>query len=76
MDGTKPFLADTASFAAAVLGLQPFFDRRLAWSGAHLEHLAYRALRERHPELTEGEAYVLIVAARTLYRGHGAAHQA
>jgi hypothetical protein len=53
--------------ASAVADLEPFFDPALTWSGGHLEHFAYRALRELHPELTVEQAYVLIVAARKWY---------
>lgn len=56
-----------AAFAAAVAALEPFFDPGLCWSGAHLEHFAYRALRERYPELTTSQAYVIVIAARRLY---------
>jgi hypothetical protein len=55
------------AFASAVAALEPFFDPGLTWSGAHLEHFAYRALRDLHPELTIAQAYVLVVAAKRLY---------
>jgi hypothetical protein len=50
-----------------VADLEPFFDRTLTWSGGHLEHFAYRTLRELHPELTVAQTYVLVVAAREWY---------
>jgi hypothetical protein len=54
-------------FASAVADLEPFFDPALAWSGGHLEHFAYRAVRELRPELTVAQAYVIVVAARRVY---------
>lgn len=59
--------APVDEFASAVADLEPFFDPALTWSGGHLEHFAYRAVRELHPELTVAQAYVLVVAARRVY---------
>ena len=59
--------APVVAFASAIAGLEPFFDPALTWSGGHLEHFAYRALRELHPELTVAQAYVLVMTARRVY---------
>jgi len=59
--------APVVAFASAIAGLEPFFDPALTWSGGHLEHFAYRALRELHPELTVAQAYVMVVAARRVF---------
>lgn len=56
---------DTTS--AALAALEPFFDPGSAWSGASLEHFAFRALRDEHPELSTAQAYVLVVAAKRVY---------
>jgi hypothetical protein len=58
-----------AALVTAVAALEPFFDPRRTWSGAHLEHFAYRAVREAHPELGANEAYLIVVAAARLYAG-------
>jgi len=60
-------VAPVESYTSAVAALAPFFDPALTWSGSHLEHFAYRAVRELHPELTIAQAYVLVVTARQLY---------
>lgn len=56
---------DTTS--AALAALEPFFDPGSAWSGASLEHFAFRALRELYPDLSVSQAYALLVAAKTVY---------
>jgi hypothetical protein len=43
------------------------FDPQQAWSGVCLEHIAYRVLREHYPELSAGEIYAFVVAAKRIY---------
>ena len=62
-----------AIFDQALHVVEPFFDRRNAWFGVGLEHLAYRVLRERYPELTTSEIHVFIVAARRVFAERQAA---
>lgn len=47
--------------------LEGFFDPDAGWGGHSLEHLAYRTLRENHPDLEVGEVHSLVVAAHRVY---------
>jgi hypothetical protein len=54
-------------FEDAVECVRPFFDRDSFWSEVPLAHFAYRALRDRYPDLTFAEIYVLVGAAARIY---------
>lgn len=47
--------------------LAPFFDPANSWGGRPHEHLAYRALHERFPDLTQQDLYTLVAAARRVF---------
>ena len=50
--------------------LEPFFDPQNEWAGHTHEHLAYRALHERFPQLTGQQVQILVEAARRVF-AHG-----
>ncbi len=52
--------------------LEPFFDPANAWAGHTHEHLAYRALHERFPQMSPQEVQILVEAARRVF-SHGRA---
>ncbi|MBU0752627.1 MAG: hypothetical protein KJ787_06905 [Gammaproteobacteria bacterium] len=58
-------------FVEAYDVLEPFFDPANQWGGQSLEHLAYRALRERFPGLTGDDILTLLAAARRVFAGDG-----
>jgi hypothetical protein len=58
-------------FVEAYDVLAPFFDPANQWGGQSLEHLAYRALRDRFPELTGGDIVTLLTAARRVFAADG-----
>lgn len=51
--------------------LVPFFDPANQWGGQDHEHLAYRALRDRFPDLTGSEVVTLVTAAKRVFAGTG-----
>lgn len=51
--------------------LQPFFDEANAWAGHGHEHLAYRALHERFPDLSGEEVFMLVAAAKRVFASGG-----
>ncbi|THF62369.1 hypothetical protein E6C76_18805 [Pseudothauera nasutitermitis] len=56
--------------------IAPFFARENRWGNATLDHLAYRVVRDRYPELSFEEVHVLVVASKRVYtelRPEGAA---
>jgi hypothetical protein len=57
-------------FIEAYEVLQPFFDPANSWGGKTHEHLAYRTLHERFPELSTQEVFTLVEAARRVF-AHG-----
>jgi hypothetical protein len=47
--------------------LEPFFDPANNWAGHGHEHLAYRALHERFPELSADQVFIIVDAARRVF---------
>ncbi len=47
--------------------LEPFFDPKNQWAGHSHEHLAFRALHERFPQLTPQQVQILVEAARRVF---------
>lgn len=47
--------------------LAPFFDPANAWGGQTHEHLAFRALHERFPDLTPDDVFILVAAAKHVF---------
>jgi hypothetical protein len=60
-----------AVFVDAYDLLEPFFDPANQWAGHSLDHLAYHALRERFPELTQTDIAILLIAAKRVFEGGG-----
>jgi len=58
-------------FVEAYDVIEPFFDPRNAWGGQLHEHLAFRALHERFPDLTAQEVLVIVIAARRVFGSGG-----
>jgi hypothetical protein len=54
-------------FEDAVECVRPFFEPGSLWSEVPLAHFAYRALRDRYPDLTFAEIYVFVGAAARIY---------
>ena len=54
-------------FIAAYDILEPFFDPNNQWAGRSHEHLAYRALHERFPELSGDQVFIIVDAARRVF---------
>lgn len=54
-------------YAEASALIAPFFAKENRWGNVTLDHLAYRVIRERYPELAFEEVHVLVVASRRLY---------
>lgn len=50
-------------FHEAFESLKPFFDPANRWGDHNLDHLAYRMLRNRYPDLRDDEVRVFIHAA-------------
>ncbi|MDD3353023.1 hypothetical protein [Zoogloea sp.] len=48
--------------------IEPFFDPANAWNGQHLEHLAYRTIRESLPEIAPADVQIILSAAARIYR--------
>lgn len=55
-------------FDEAVARIRPFLEPGAGWGGHSLEHLAYRTLRERYPDLDRQEIHALLVGAVRVYR--------
>lgn len=51
-------------FADAARLIAPFFTEKNRWNRSTLDHLAYRRLRDRYPELSFEEVHVLVAAVR------------
>lgn len=56
-----------AVFEEAIASIEPFFAPENQWSSSSLDHLAYRTLRDRYPEMSYDEVHVLVVAARRVF---------
>lgn len=54
-------------FDAVYVQIEPFFDPKNTWGGHSLEHLAFRVVRDSHPELTQQEVHQVIVAATRVF---------
>ncbi|MCK9258902.1 MAG: hypothetical protein RBT39_00045 [Azoarcus sp.] len=54
-------------FDEASVLIAPFFARESRWANSTLDHLAYRVVRDRYPELSAAEVHVLVVACSRLY---------
>ena len=55
--------------------IEPFFDPANAWNGQQLEHLAYRVIRERLPQLPPADVQAIVTAATRIYRSRHPAGQ-
>ena len=51
--------------------LEPFFDPANSWAGHMHEHLAFRALHERFPDLTGEEVLIIVTAAKRVFGSGG-----
>lgn len=51
--------------------LEPFFDPANSWAGQTHEHLAFRALHERFPDLSGEEVLVIVIAAKRVFSSGG-----
>lgn len=51
--------------------LEPFFDQANAWAGHTHEHLAFRALHERFPNLSGEEVMIIVIAAKRVFGSGG-----
>jgi hypothetical protein len=51
--------------------LQPFFDQANSWAGHTHEHLAYRALHERFPNLSGEQVFIIVAAAKRVFGSGG-----
>ncbi|MGE5467903.1 MAG: hypothetical protein ACM3Y9_10810 [Ignavibacteria bacterium] len=60
-----------ALFVEAYDLLEPFFDPANNWAGHGHEHLAYRALHERFPQLSADQVFVIVDAARRVFANGG-----
>jgi hypothetical protein len=60
-----------ALFVEAYDILEPFFDPANNWAGHNHEHLAYRALHERFPDLSGDQVFTIVDAARRVFANGG-----
>jgi hypothetical protein len=60
-----------ALFIEAYDILEPFFDPANNWAGHNHEHLAYRALHERFPQLSGDQVFIIVDAARRVFSNGG-----
>jgi hypothetical protein len=67
----RKFPSVRAIFDEASELIAPFFAPENRWGNATLDHLAYRVIRERYPQLSVEEVHVLVVAAARVYRRGG-----
>lgn len=51
--------------------LEPFFDPANQWAGQGHEHLAYRALHERFPQMSGDQIFIIVDAARRVFARGG-----
>lgn len=51
--------------------LRPFFDEANAWAGHTHEHLAFRALHERFPQLAPEQVLIIVTAAKRVFSSGG-----
>lgn len=58
-------------FVEAYDVVEPFFDPANTWGGQPHEHLAFRALHERFPQLTADEVLVIVTAAKRVFGSGG-----
>jgi hypothetical protein len=58
-------------FVDAYEVLKPFFDPANNWGGQTHEHLAYRALHEQFPGLSNQDVFTLVSAARRVFSTTG-----
>lgn len=58
-------------FVDACALLEPFFDAKTQWGGHGHEHLAYRALHERFPQLSGDQVFVIVDAAKRVFASGG-----
>lgn len=54
-------------FDEAITLIEPFFAPENQWGSRSLDHLAYRTLRDRYPDMSYDEVHVLVVAARRVF---------
>lgn len=59
-------------FVDAYEVLEPFFDPKNQWGGHSHDHLAFRALHERFPQLTPQQLQILVEAARRVFNAGSA----
>jgi len=60
-----------AVFVEAYDLLAPFFDPANAWGGKTHEHLAYRALHERFPDMSAEDVFIMVAAAKRVFGSGG-----
>ncbi len=58
-------------FVEAYDVIRPFFDESNSWAGRTHEHLAYRALHERFPDLSGEQVFIIIAAAKRVFGSGG-----
>lgn len=58
-------------FVEAYDVLLPFFDQANNWAGQSHEHLAYRALHERFPDMSGEQVFVIVTAAKRVFGSGG-----
>jgi hypothetical protein len=58
-------------FVEAYDVVEPFFDPANTWGGQPHEHLAFRALHERFPQLSADEVLVIVTAAKRVFGSGG-----
>ena len=51
--------------------LEPFFDPANSWAGHVHDHLAFRALHERFPDLSGEEVLIIVIAAKRVFGSGG-----
>ena len=54
-------------FVEAYDVIRPFFDEANNWAGHTHEHLAFRALHERFPDLSGEQVLVIVSAAKRVF---------
>lgn len=59
------------TFLIAYDVIQPFFDEANNWAGHTHEHLAYRALHERFPNLSGEQVFIIVSAAKRVFGSGG-----
>ena len=58
-------------FVEAYDVVEPFFDPKNTWGGHTHEHLAYRALHERFPDMSAEEVMIIVIAAKRVFGSGG-----